>query len=130
MAYYSKFGGADIEKWVGEVPSLKSRLDACETDVSQAIYDSSEASVYAQRSYGKSIEAVNTASIAKNAVATLEGLSTTTTAQQTLAATVTKIEQNTVDVNSLKSMFVYMTEAEYEALEVKDPDKLYMLYEE
>ena len=42
MAYYSKFGGADIEKWVGEVPSLKSRLDACETDVSQAIYDSSE----------------------------------------------------------------------------------------
>lgn len=85
---------------------------------------------YVQENRSKSTEAINTANTAKNAVATLEGLANATTAQITLAATVTQIEQNTTDIKVLQNMYVLMSVAEYEALEIKDSDKIYMLYEE
>lgn len=121
---------SETDRAVAKETALESRIEAHESITEQAAQDASEANAYAQQAYSRSTEAINTANTAKNAVATLEGLSNTTTAQQTLAATVTQIEQNTTDVNTLKSMFVYMTEAEYEALALKDPDKIYMLYEE
>lgn len=121
---------SETDRAVVKETALESRIEAHESITEQAAQDASEANAYAQQAYSRSTEAINTANTAKNAVATLEGLSNTTTAQQTLAATVTQIEQNTTDVNTLKSMFVYMTEAEYEALALKDPDKIYMLYEE
>ena len=109
---------------------LEARIEAHEATTTQAAADAAEANAYAQGAYSRSTEAINTANTAKNAVATLEGLANTDTAQTTLAATVTQIEQNTTDIGVLQDMHVFMTETEYEALEIKDPDKIYMLYEE
>lgn len=96
----------------------------------EALAFSEEANAYAKAAYTNSNEAVQTANVAKNAVATLEGLANTDTAQQTLAAQVTQIAQNTSDVTELKEKHILMTEEEYAALELVDQEKIYMLYEE
>ena len=121
---------AEVDRAIEVEAALEARIEAHEATTTQAAQDASEANAYAQQAYSRSTEAINTANTAKNAVATLEGLANTDTAQTTLAATVTQIEQNTTDVNTLKTMHVFMTEAEFEALAIKDPDKIYMLYEE
>lgn len=121
---------AEVDRAIEVEAALEARIEAHETTTTQAAQDASEANAYAQQAYSRSTEAINTANTAKNAVATLEGLANTDTAQTTLAATVTQIEQNTTDVDTLKTMHVFMTEAEFEALAIKDPDKIYMLYEE
>lgn len=96
----------------------------------EALAFSEEANAYARAAYTNSNEAVQTANVARNAVATLEGLANTDTAQQTLAAQVTQIVQNTSDVAELKEKHMLMTEEEYAALELVDQEKIYMLYEE
>lgn len=96
----------------------------------EALAFSEEANAYAKAAYTNSNEAVQTANVAKNAVTTLEGLANTDTAQQTLAAQVTQIAQNTSDVAELKEKHMLMTEEEYAALELVDQEKIYMLYEE
>lgn len=96
----------------------------------EALAFSEEANAYARAAYTNSNEAVQTANVARNAVATLEGLANTDTAQQTLAAQVTQIAQNTSDVAELKEKHMLMTEEEYAALELVDQEKIYMLYEE
>ena len=96
----------------------------------EALAFSEEANAYARAAYTNSNEAVQTANVAKNAVATLEGLANTDTAQQTLAAQVTQIAQNTSDVAELKDKHVVLTEDEYAALELVDQEKIYMITEE
>ena len=105
-------------------------LGAVLNTAAEALAFSEEANAYAKAAYTHSNEAVNTANVAKNAVATLEGLANTTTAQQTLAAQVTQITQNASDVALLKEKHVVLTEEEYAALELVDQEKIYMLYEE
>lgn len=95
-----------------------------------AVEVSEEANAYAKAAYTNSNEAVNTANVAKNAVATLEGLANTDEAQTTLAGQVTQIAQNTSDIAELQEQHVLLTEDEYEAMELKDQTKIYMLYEE
>lgn len=109
---------------------LETRISEHESITEETYNLADDANVYAQSAYTQSTEAVNTANAAKNAVATLEGLANTDTAQTTLAATVIQIEQNTTDVQLLKDKHVILTEADYEALELKDPDKIYLIYEE
>lgn len=121
---------SEIERATDVEANLLNRIESHEAITQQAAQDASEANTYAQAAYTQSTEAVNTATVAKNAVATLEGLANTDTAQQTLAATVTKIEQNTNDIKVLKEMFVVLSETEYTAIELKDPDKIYLVYEE
>ena len=89
-----------------------------------------EANAYAKAAYTNSNEAVATANVARDAVAALEGLSDTTTAQQTLAAQVTQITQNASDIALLKDKHQVISEAEYAALEVVDQTRIYMLYED
>lgn len=96
----------------------------------QAALIAQEANEYAQMAYTQSGEAVETANVAKQAVATLEGLANADEAQQTLAAQVTQIAQNTSDVALLKEKHQVMSEEEYESLELVDQEKIYMLYEE
>lgn len=96
----------------------------------EAVTTAEEANAYAKAAYTNSNEAVDTANVAKNAVATLEGLANTDEAQTTLAAQVTQIAQNTSDVAELKAKHVVITEEEYAALELVDQTKIYMLYEE
>ena len=97
---------------------------------SEALALSEEANAYAKAAYTNSNEAVNTANVARDAVAALEGLAGTDTAQQTLAAQVTQIAQNTSDVALLKQQHVLMSEEQYESMELVDQEKIYMLYEE
>lgn len=105
-------------------------LGAVLSTAAEALAFSEEANAYAKAAYTNSNEAVQTANVAKDAVATLEGLANTDTAQQTLAAQVTQIAQNTSDVAELKQMHMLMSEEEYAALELVDQEKIYMLYEE
>lgn len=105
-------------------------LGAVLSTAAEALAFSEEANAYAKAAYTNSNEAVQTANVAKDAVATLEGLANTDTAQQTLAAQVTQIAQNTSDVAELKQMHMLMSEEEYASLELVDQEKIYMLYEE
>lgn len=75
-------------------------------------------------------DAKTIAEAAKNAVATLEGLSDANTSAIVAASVVAKVEQNTLDIQNILSSEVLLTEAEYEALEVKDPTVKYYIYEE
>lgn len=100
------------------------------TTAENAYAFSEEANTYAKAAYTNSQEAVETANVAKNAVATLEGLANTDEAQLTLAGQVTQIAQNASDIAELQEQHVVMTEEDYEALELKDQTKIYMLYEE
>ena len=97
---------------------------------SEAVATAEEANAYAKAAYTNSNEAVNTANVAKAAVAALEGLADTDEAQQTLAGQVTQIAQNTSDIATLQEMHQVISEEEYSALEVKDQTKIYMLYED
>ena len=96
----------------------------------EAVATAEEANAYAKAAFTNSNEAVATANVARDAVAALEGLSDTTTAQQTLAAQVTQITQNASDIALLKDKHQVISEAEYAALEVVDQTKIYMLYED
>lgn len=97
---------------------------------SEALAFSEEANAYAKAAYTNSNEAVNTANVAKNAVATLEGLANTDEAQQTLAGQVTQIAQNTSDITLLKDLHVLLSESAYDELEIKDQTKIYMTHED
>lgn len=97
---------------------------------SQAVDTAMEANAYAKAAYTNSNEAVDTANVAKAAVAALEGLANTDQAQQTLAGQVTQIAQNASDIAVLQEKHQVITESEYAALEVVDQTKIYMLYED
>lgn len=122
--------GIAFLKSVSDGKAVWQDLGAVLSTAAEALAFSEEANAYAKAAYTNSNEAVSTANVAKNAVAALEGLSNTTTAQQTLAAQVTQITQNSSDVALLKEKHVVMTEEEYAALELVDQEKIYMLYEE
>lgn len=105
-------------------------LGAVLSTAAEALAFSEEANAYAKAAYTNSNEAVQTANVAKDAVATLEGLANADTAQQTLAAQVTQITQNTSDIAELQDKHVVLTEDEYAALELVDQEKIYMITEE
>lgn len=98
-------------------------LEEIQTDVDQATDTSIEFSKVAN-------QAMITADAAKNAVATLEGLSNVDTSTIVAANVITQVEQNTLKIQQIESNEILLTEAEYEALEVKDPTKKYYIYEE
>lgn len=75
-------------------------------------------------------DAKTTADAAKAAVATLEGLADADTSTITAASVITQVEQNTLDIQNILNNEVLLTQAEYDALEVKDPTKKYYIYEE
>lgn len=97
---------------------------------SEALAFSEEANAYAKAAYTNSNEAVDTANVAKNAVATLEGLANTDEAQTTLAGQVVQIAQNTSDIAELQEKHVLTTQEAYDSLELVDQEKIYMIYEE
>lgn len=104
--------------------------DKALTVASEAMELASAADIYAREAHTVSGEAARTADAARQAVATLQGLSNTTEAQQTLAAQVMQIAQNTSDVAQLKQQHVVLSEEEFEALDLVDQDKIYMITEE
>lgn len=61
--------------------------------------------VKSEEALSNSEQAVDTANVAKNAVATLEGLANSTTAMETLAGQVVQIEENKKDIFFLKGAY-------------------------
>lgn len=121
---------AEISRATTKENELESRIFAHES-ITRDAYDTAEyAETVAIDSNERSQSAETTASAAMAAVRTLEGLGNTDTAQTTLANTVAQIEQNSSDIKVLQEMFVLISEEAYEALEVKDPTKIYLMYEE
>lgn len=121
---------AEINRATIKENELESRIFAHES-ITQDAYDTAEyAETIAIDSNERSQSAETTASAAMAAVRTLEGLGNTDTAQTTLANTVAQIEQNSSDIKVLQEMFVLISEEAYEELEVKDPTKIYLMYEE
>lgn len=112
--------GSAVWQDMGEVLSLSAEANTL----------AKEANAYSKNAYTNSNDAVRTAEAAKNAVATLAGLADADEAQKTLAGQVTQITQNTSDIETLKQRHVLISTDEYDALEVKDQTKIYMLYEE
>lgn len=104
-------------------------LEEIISKVSDAAITAEEAGAYAKAAYIHANEASVTANAAKNAVATLEGLGNADEAQRVLAGQVAQIAQNSADISILKDRNMVMSEDEYEALELVDQTKIYMLYE-
>lgn len=123
------YGIAFLKATNGEEAVWQDLGDVLST-AAEALAFSEEANAYAKAAYTNSNEAVQTANVAKDAVATLEGLANADTAQQTLAAQVTQITQNTSDIAELQDKHVVLTEDEYAALELVDQEKIYMITEE
>jgi len=123
------YGIAFLKAMNGEEAVWQDLGDVLST-AAEALEFSEEANAYAKAAYTNSNEAVQTANVAKDAVATLEGLANADTAQQTLAAQVTQITQNTSDIAELQDKHVVLTEDEYAALELVDQEKIYMITEE
>ena len=96
----------------------------------QAISIAREAESLSMDAYAYSTEALDVAATARGSVAALEGLANTDEAQRTLAALVTQIQDNTYRITRQEDRIQVISESEYEALEVVDPSKIYMVYED
>ena len=89
-----------------------------------------EAEALSQDAYAYSTEALDIAATARGSVAALEGLADTTEAQKTLAALVTQIQDNTYRIARQEDRIQVLSESEYAALDVVDPSRIYMVYED
>lgn len=89
-----------------------------------------EAESLSQDAYAYSTEALDIAATARGSVAALEGLADATEAQKVLAALVTQIQDNTYRISRQEDRIQVKSEKEYADLEVVDPSKIYMIYED
>lgn len=120
---------AETERALMVENELFDKIEAHEALTQQASQNATDANAYAQEAFSKSSEAVNIANTAKNAIAALEGINAGAV-QEAISETIVQIEQNTTDIEVLKNSHVVLSEEEYAALELKDPDKFYIVYEE
>lgn len=97
---------------------------------SESLALSEEANDYSRAAYANSTEALNQANTAIESIASLKGFSEADDVMVELAKEITKIEQNKTDVAVLKEQHIILSESEYEALELKDQTKIYMIYED
>lgn len=96
----------------------------------EAIAVAREAEALSQDAYAYATEALDIAATARGSVAALEGLADTTEAQRTLAALVTQIQDNTYRISRQEDRILVKSKKEYADLEVMDPSKIYMIYED
>lgn len=122
-----------------DLKNVLSKEEAKETYVTKSLFNNTTSDLIENVDYAVdttiqfsqvATDAKTIAEAAKNAVATLEGLSDANTSAIVAASVVAKVEQNTLDIQNILSSEVLLTEAEYEALEVKDPTVKYYIYEE
>lgn len=105
-------------------------LGQLDTHVELALATAREAEALSQDAYAYSIEALDIAATARGSVAALEGLANTTEAQRTLAELVTQIQDNTYRITRQEERIQVLSESEYTSLEVVDPSRIYMVYED
>lgn len=122
-----------------DLKNVLSKEEAKNTYVTKSLFDNTTSDLIENVDYAVDAtiqfsqvaeDAKTIAEAAKNAVATLEGLSDANTSAIVAASVVAKVEQNALDIQNILSSEVLLTEAEYEALEVKDPTVKYYIYEE
>ena len=122
-----------------DLKNVLSKEEAKNTYVTKSLFDNTTSDLIENVDYAVdatiqfsqvAADAKTIAEAAKNAVATLEGLSDANTSAIVAASVVAKVEQNTLDIQNILSSEILLTEAEYEALEVKDPTVKYYIYEE
>ena len=87
---------------IAETYATKTEMSSVEGIANEAKGKADSAETSSDEALNIANEAKTVANIAKNAVATLEGLSNTTTAQETLAAQVVQIEENKQNVSKLE----------------------------
>ena len=90
---------------------------------------SREAQASADAALEKSIEAQLYSHVAIETVKDLGGLADPESSEAVIAQKVLQIEENTARVQALEEMHIFLSEEEFENLEVKDPTKLYMIVE-
>ena len=122
-----------------DLKNLLSKEEARDTYVTKSLFNNTTSDLIENVDYAVdatiqfsqvATDAKTIAEAAKNAVATLEGLSDANTSAIVAASVVAKVEQNALDIQNILSSEVLLTEAEYEALEVKDPTVKYYIFEE
>lgn len=122
-----------------DLKNLLSKEEARDTYVTKSLFNNTTSDLIENVDYAVdttiqfsqvATDAKTIAEAAKNAVATLEGLSDANTSAIVAAQVVAQVEQNALDIQNILSSEIVLTEAEYEALEVKDPTVKYYIYEE
>ena len=122
-----------------DLKNLLSKDDAKELFVNKELFNSSIETIEEKSDYAvdTSIEfsqvatdAKTIAEAAKNAVSTLEGLSDIDMSTIVAAQVITQVEQNSLQIQNILQSEVLITQAQYDALEVKDPTVKYYIYEE
>ena len=117
-----------------DLKNLLSKDDAKELFVNKELFNSSIEAIEEKSDYAvdTSIEfsqvatdAKTIAEAAKNAVATLEGLSDIDTSTIVAAQVITQVEQNSLAIQNILQSEVLITQAQYDELEVNDPTVKY-----
>ena len=122
-----------LEEQKNELNELAQEL---QSDTEEAIGTMTEiasnASVVATEAINKCEEAIETANLAKTAVATLEGLANADLSAITAAGVVTQVEQNKLDIESIRNSEELLSKDAYKELEKTgqvDPTKKYYIYD-
>ena len=87
----------------GSIATIQATANNASNKADSAVSTANAATSTANQAISTANQAATTATTAKNAVATLEGLANTTTAQETLAAQVVQIEENKQNIDELAS---------------------------
>lgn len=120
---------------IGDGKTRWSRLAPCSyTGIVDYIESIAQVSREAQSSADKALEVALEAQmlsqVAIESVKDLGGLSDPEAAEAVIAQKVLQIEENTARVQALEEKHIFLSEEEFENLEVKDPTKIYMIVEE
>ena len=121
---------SEIERATGVENNLQTQITQHESITQNALDTASYAEALAVDANTRSQNAETVANSAIAAVRALEGLGSTDEAQTTLAERVAQIAVNSDAIAVLQEKHVLISEDDYEALEFKDPTKIYLIYEE
>lgn len=121
---------SETERATGVENNLQTQIIQHESITQNALDTASYAEALAVDANTRSQNAETVANSAIAAVRALEGLGSTDEAQTTLAERVAQIAVNSDAITVLQEKHVLISEDDYEALEFKDPTKIYLIYEE
>ena len=121
---------SETERATGVENNLQTQITQHESITQNALDTASYAEALAVDANTRSQNAETVANSAIAAVRALEGLGSTDEAQTTLAERVAQIAVNSDAIAVLQEKHVLISEDDYEALEFKDPTKIYLIYEE
>ena len=117
----------DFEQALSEVSG---EIQALDSSVAEAI-TKSESAVDVSYDFAQvAQEAKTTAEAARNAIASLEGLTDVDASALTVAELVAQIETNAANIEYLLSRDVKLAQSTFDALETKDVTKHYFIYDD